>query len=464
MSAPGPGWPLVLALLCLPQLLRLVLSIPVLTPLDFNEGWNALHVQALDLGLALYPARGEGFGNNYPPLSFLAVQAASGAIPDFIVAGRAVATLSFLALCLFTGLTARIWAGASGGLWAGTYLAALFLAYSHYPGINDPQMLGHALAAAGLWVVARHPGAPRALAAAAVLMVLAGCVKQNLVVLPLSLLIWLLRYERRSALAFCLASVSAAGLAWWLCETAYGPGFLAHLLTPRVHAWSMSLDSGGHWLVKTGPLLLLLGGASWYWKEDVQLRFCAIYAGIGSLSGVYFIGGAGVDQNVFFDVYIACTLGFALALRNASASSPLCPHKGRAALATAFLTPIALSAAIQAAPEWLEKAHWLTPHQDEVRRSAVLIQALRTAGRPALCGEPAFCYWGGQGRVVDPFGHSQGVATGHASPDALYARVRQREFAAIQNAPVWGEAMLRVALESGYRAAPGFTGEALLLR
>src|SRR5437868_11040222 len=64
----------VLALLTLTLLARNVLAIPVLAPLDPNEGWNAAHALALLAGHGLYPPPQSLMVNNYPPLSFYLVR------------------------------------------------------------------------------------------------------------------------------------------------------------------------------------------------------------------------------------------------------------------------------------------------------------------------------------------------------------------------------------------------------
>ena len=62
-----------LALLILALLARNVLAIPVLAPLDPNEGWNAVFATRAMAGLPLYP---HGWlTDNSPPLSFYIVGA-----------------------------------------------------------------------------------------------------------------------------------------------------------------------------------------------------------------------------------------------------------------------------------------------------------------------------------------------------------------------------------------------------
>src|SRR6185503_3767237 len=134
----------VLALAALFLLLRNSVAIPSLVALDPNEGWNAAHTIALMTGHSLYPAG--LMVNNYPPLSFYAVAALATLTGDAVIAGRLLSLLSFLATCaLIAAITRRMGAGLPGMLTAVVFFAAVLLIASDYVGMDDPQLLGHAL-------------------------------------------------------------------------------------------------------------------------------------------------------------------------------------------------------------------------------------------------------------------------------------------------------------------------------
>src|SRR5947209_10161883 len=101
----GPGaamvWGamLIMTLALLPLLARNILAIPVLAPLDPNEGWNAAHALAAMAGGTLYPSPQSLMVNNYPPLSFYIVGALARLTGDAVIAGRILSLISFLAAC-----------------------------------------------------------------------------------------------------------------------------------------------------------------------------------------------------------------------------------------------------------------------------------------------------------------------------------------------------------------------------
>ncbi len=139
-----------LALIVLPLLARNGLTIPAHVPLDPNEGWNAAHA----LAAHLYPR--SLMVNNYPPLSFYLVRAVTALTGDAIIAGRIIAFVSFLLVC--GGIAAairRMGGGRAGAVFGALFFAAVLLVASTYVGIDDPQMLGHAVQMGALLLLLR---------------------------------------------------------------------------------------------------------------------------------------------------------------------------------------------------------------------------------------------------------------------------------------------------------------------
>jgi hypothetical protein len=90
--------------------------------------------------------------DNYPPLSFYAVAGLGRVTGDFVSAGRLASLASFVAVVLCVFLAARrLGAGRPGAaLGASVYLASMFL-YTHYVGIDDPQISATRSRAPGSW-------------------------------------------------------------------------------------------------------------------------------------------------------------------------------------------------------------------------------------------------------------------------------------------------------------------------
>ncbi|MBW8852759.1 MAG: hypothetical protein JF604_00140, partial [Bradyrhizobium sp.] len=175
-------------------LTRDILAIPAHVPLDPNEGWNAAHAFAA----ALYPPPQRLMVNNYPPLSFYLIRALVRHGGDPLIAGRWVSLAAFLGLCAGIGVVLRdMDCGIRGIACAILFFAALLLLASDYVGMDDPQLLGHALQIAALILLLRERPISAALLFAASLFV-----KHNLLALPLASAAWLTLLDRRAGLAF----------------------------------------------------------------------------------------------------------------------------------------------------------------------------------------------------------------------------------------------------------------------
>ena len=109
----------VLLLAVLPLFVRNLLAIPVIAPLDPNEGWNAAHALAVMAGQALYPPPQSLMVNNYPPLSFYLMAALTRHGHDVIVMGRWLSMLAFVGTGACIALALRLmrchWTAAAFG-------------------------------------------------------------------------------------------------------------------------------------------------------------------------------------------------------------------------------------------------------------------------------------------------------------------------------------------------------------
>ncbi len=176
------------ALVCIVGLWRVLATIGLHVPLDPNEGWNAYLAAAAMAGHA-YPDQHGYIVNNYPPLSFYVVGVLARLVGDNIIAGRMISLVAFVCVTAGVFQAARIiGCRAIHAALASLLLMAWLLVGSDYVGMNDPQMLGHALEIAALLLVLKKSLND---IAAAVLFAVAVFVKHNLVAMPLAVGLWL---------------------------------------------------------------------------------------------------------------------------------------------------------------------------------------------------------------------------------------------------------------------------------
>lgn len=416
---------------CLAGLLRAALIVPLHVPLDPDEGWNAYHAGAAMAGRGLYPNASSFMTNNYPPLSFYIVGLLGTLIGDQIIAGRIISLISFVCVCsLVAHAVRRMNCNWQAACFAALLVGAFLLLTSNYVGMDDPQLLGHALELAGLLLVLREPRTDGALYAASVLFAAGGFVKHNLFTLPLVAVLWLALFDRRSAarLALSAAALSFLGLVvFWLV---FGFDLFGRLASVRLWSLRQLRDTLASWLpFATTPLCAVAGLALWR-PKDPGVVFVAIYAATAVSAGVLLSGGAGVDVNAMFDADIALAIGAGLAVYRLLRQRHAIAHISGRALALASFLPFVFLAGENS--DWREWSFWRYPMQDETALAAQDIAFLRAHPGPAICETLAFCYWAGKAASVDVFNLDQQFRAGARNPGPFLHLLDARYFSAIE--------------------------------
>jgi hypothetical protein len=400
-----------LALACVAGLAHVAMLVPQHVALDPNEGWNAYHTLAAMSGGALYPPPGSFLANNYPPLSYYVVGAMGWLTGDEIVAGRIVSLMSLVAVASAIFVCARrMGTGREASLFGAVWFALGLLVFTDYVGMDDPQLLGHAIAMAGFVLLLRGNAAGAALA-----MTLALFVKHNLAALPLAALIWLALTDRKAALRFAGWGIGFGVLGLVLFRLVYGVELWSELASPRLYSLAALRDNVTAWTVWGGAGLAVMAALLLVRRKDPDVALCAIYALVAVALGLAFAGGAGVDMNVWFDAAIALSFGIALALDRL----PRDPHK----LLAAGVYVLALVCGL--ALNWDDV--WQRPPRAELD-----IAFLKGHPGPALCEMLSLCYWAGKRAEIDVFNTGQAFAAGARSDTALIGEIEARRFTAME--------------------------------
>jgi hypothetical protein len=461
---PAAHRPLVLgvvvaALLALPFLGdRLVLAF-FRIPLNYNEGWNAYHSLRLLQGRALYPPVDGLLLNNYPPLSFYVVAGVGRLTHDLVMAGRIVAILSFAVVVLNVGLaTASLARSRTAGWYGSALFAAMFgVFYGRYFGIDDPQMLAHALMTTVLVLCLRHWDSGRAVGWALLLALAAGLTKHNLLALPVALALASWASGTRRGLAVTLGGAALAGAAVGALALIYGPVVFASLLAPRTWSAYAAAESISTSLLPLAPLMACVAVALWTWTWRGPDLLVLLYALLSLPLAVVLAGGAGVRESIYFDTLIPGVIIAAVTVARALQRVAGTPLSRMAAV-----LPIALCAApaIGLLPGLTTlKWHWVDGEIAAARRDTPAdIRRITGAGGPVLCESLSLCYWAGVPQEADLFNAEQGFATGRLNRTALAHRISSGDFALIQldagtiNSERWDPA-LDSTLRSRYQLA-----------
>jgi hypothetical protein len=414
-----------------------------------SEGWNAYHAQAAFDGAALYHPAGALLANNYPPLSFLLTAAVMHLGPDGVFAGRLIAALAFVACATLIGALVHAQTGdAVASLVAATAFACWMAVHQpEWVGIDDPQLLGHALLLGGLLLLARGNGLVAPMLAA--LLCVAGLfAKHNLLALPLAAFAWQLRVRPGRAALFALAGAALAVLGFLECWLAYGSDLLDGMLAPRVtsaaRAWRLLL------LGAAGLAPLLCLGAFAATERDARRFswFVGLYLMLGAALGVVQFAGEGVNGHAIDDAVIAASLGAGLLVARA----------GRRWVAIAATAAAVLLAGpdLSDVKDMLQPGAWMA--QQRARSLATRQMVALVASRPgaAICDTAVYCYWAGKPQLVDSFHLDQLLALRLSDGADLLAAVQDGDVGAITLLPGPPDALATIladALRHDYHVA-----------
>ena len=321
-----------------------VIAVPFVFERNYNEGWNVYNTQRFFSGAVVYDDNLWRV-NNYPPVSFLVVGALDRAVGDLLLSGRLVALLSFVAVGGLAAIaTARLGANRTGALFAGACaLGFCYLAAPDWVAVDDPQTLAEAIMLAGFVVYLAGPAGRARLLATAVLVVLAGFTKHNLVAIPIAITLDL-AIRSRGRLLFWLAACAGLAVGFWgLTVLGAGGSFLAHVLQPRAFAWgSVELHLLRFLAIFAAPIMLTLWFSARLFTRD---RLVLAAYGIAALVGGALLSGfEGASYNMLQDAAVFLAIAAGLLVHEPCRSNPA----GTGSCALLALVPLVISLPIMA--------------------------------------------------------------------------------------------------------------------
>jgi hypothetical protein len=416
-------------LLVLPNLT----AVPFVFERNYNEGWNVYNTQRFFSGAVVYDDNLWRV-NNYPPVSFLVVGILDRIVGDLLLSGRLVALLSFAAVGALAAIaTARLGANRTAALFAGACaLGFCYLAAPDWVAVDDPQTLAEAIMLAGFVVYLAGPAGRARLLATAVLVVLAGFTKHNLVAIPTAITLDL-AIRCRGRLPFWLAACAGLGVIFWgLTVLGAGGSFLAHVLQPRAFAWgSVELHLLRFLTIFAAPILLILWFSARLFTRDRPVL--AVYGIAALVGGALLSGFEGASYNMLQDAAVFLAIAAGLLVHRLCRSCPA----GTGSRALLALVPLVISLPIMArVPHALGEAYHLDRmlEADRDAQQSFLADAAYVSGRhgAAICESLLLCYRAGQPFGLDPFNARQNILAGRLDQRPLIARVAAHEFAVVQ--------------------------------
>lgn len=400
---------------------------------NYNEGWNAFHTARLLSGDPLYPSIETLIQNNYPPLSFYIVGGVTILTGDALIAGRIVALVSLLSVSVAMGLTTlNVTNSRSTAILAGiTILAVLAGNYPIYVAYDDPQLLGHAFMAVGLYCLSMpNPGRSR-IVAASIFMLMGGFTKHLLIALPIATSIWFLLRSKREFLTWVFFSAVFAMFGMMLCFALFGGEFFSSVL-----GHEREVSAGLFLLGLTGLFVLapiiVIGVSSLAHLEGLRgpSGLLAIATALSVLTALLAKSGKGVDANAYFDIVI---YGVASAASFIVFVSRRLQDAHLRRVIPALLWVLVLTPAISPISYRLPGAlNWRAEREQRINAANAVTMSIKALDTSVACQRLSFCYWAGKPFVMDFFNVSSAAAASPAFRAQIRQRIRSGEISAFQ--------------------------------
>jgi hypothetical protein len=399
--------------------------------IDNNEGWDAYFQTRAISGLSLYVTESPLFFNDYPPLSFYLVGAASWLTGDPVLAGRILSVLSLIGIALCcASIVSKAGASRLDAAFSAATCLGLFASFgTDYVGINDPHLLGQFLLLAALALYFRAPPSIASGLGLAALISFGMLTKHNMLAVPLVLSLDLLRrwparaWTSYFATGFTLAAVTTA-LLWWIV----GKPFFVQVLSGTDYYVDRGFLMTIKMLERLEAPLAVVGLFLFLSRKERPCGLIGAYLALSVILGALLSGGANNDINHFFEVYVALSIGAGLAIHRIGRTFTQIPvAKAATALlinaGVLFYAPLALGRfAVDIAGEMANRERLF---QEDVAY-------VRSMPGTVLCQSFLLCYRAGKPMFFDPFNVSQAISRGDLPPDLLANMLMRHEIPLLQ--------------------------------
>ncbi len=398
-------------------------------PINYNEGWNVYTASEVTRHIPLYTPQYSWTTVNYPALSFYVVSWLHRLGFGYLLTGRVLSLVSLLASCVLVGLVVwRLSGDYRSATFASFFCLAVFCnAATGYVGMDDPQILAQAFFLAGLVVYISGPPGWGRIGATSLLFILGGNIKHSPVEFPLAVLVDLCFVSRRKVAGFLAISAvllvaSIAGSMW-----ADGPYFASKILMPR----TFSLMHAATHLVLQGfaPLQIpMLVAAVWSVKtfRDTKLRVLTILFWASLVVGAALGGGAGVNVNMYFGLFLSISMMLGLFVHWLWKSD-------RPGLGVAAKVGVPLVLLLSLAPSWFAVSHRTAiqelPAEQEHFQAGVSFLSSRPG--TAICETLLLCYEAGKPYTFDPFNSLMLIRAGRLNERSWIERLDKGEIGAV---------------------------------
>ena len=410
---------------------------------SYNEGWNVYNAERVAAHQVLYPSTVGWTTVNYPMLSFFSAAMLHRVTHEYLLSARILSLVSLVLCCMLVALIVeRLGGSRSAAVLAAAFCLAVFCAAGDstgYIGADDPQIFAQVFYLGAMYVYLLCNRRGVGLVAVAALLVVGGCIKQNLLEFPLAVLVDLLLVSRRRALLFLASGATFSVFAVIVQQRCGGPGFVTCILAPRAYAVTKVLQLVA---VDLAPLAFPLGLAlyiAWRLARRSELRLAVLLFGFSLVVGSYFSGGDGVSVNTFFGVFLSMSVMLGLGLSHLQLSARgavLLPLALWGWLMIPWLVVPPLEEGRKVFAVW-DPPLYLQQMEDRQERFNSKLATIESQQGPALCESLLLCASAEKPYVYDPFNATRFIGLGKLRSEPVVEAIHEHRFSSIQlNGPL----------------------------
>jgi hypothetical protein len=269
---------------------------------------------------------------------------------------------------------------------------------------------------------------------ALLLMVVGGFWKHNMIAIPLTAIIWLLRRDRSQAWRPLLISLAAVITGFVVCALSFGGSFFDDLLTPREYHFGNVLARAGHlqWCA-----LAFAIWAVWAISDNRSkaARFTSLHVACGLGASFLQWFGDGVMGSAEFDLLIALGISVGVTLARMDHSwfaRYIRTNYLRDAMVLALVLRLIMTERQEPALLVLSPPFrsYLDAGTREVKAEAAMISAI--PGQ-VYCNNQVVCRLAGKPYAVDEFKIEELLKTGQMTFDELADKIRQAHIMSFYN-------------------------------
>lgn len=397
---------------------------------DYNEGWQAHFAKLLSSGKPLYQPLESFVLNWYPPFSFHILSLFKS---DFIIVGRVISLISlFITALMISMIVRKLTDDKYSSILSGLlYISFMGVFQTDYVGMNDPQLLAHALMTGGFTLFLYKYEDDKFLYISTFIMLIAGFTKHLLIPIPISISIWLFFKDRKRFYRWLIAATVLLFVFLFVAFIAHGKEFFLDVFkSPRTHRIG-TIARIADWLYPyfisiIFSLFLLLGAGNKLWKNSIGIIY--LYLGISFIWGAYTSGGGGVYYNSLFDFIIAVTIAAAVAISRYKDFLKIENRYSKELLSFMLFIPIFLFLPFKL----FETKEFVTSIGDKKQSVESDINFIRNYENPVLVENLALSYWGDKELCYTPVNMKEKIESGFFSNDTVIGLLEKRHYNLIQ--------------------------------